>query len=388
MTPAPQTAQTPQTPQTVKRFRQGTHRVRPPEETWERLRPLLPAAGITRVADVTALDVVGVPVYQAVRPASRNLAVSQGKGATEHAARVSAVMEALELWHAEDLGSLPQVTVTVGEMRGANAILLSDLRWASGIRVPRALPLAWVRAVSCAGDRHGWLPRIMLELDFRMRLELEPRLFELTSNGLASGNCLEEALLHGLCELIERHALFLAREEPDRRVALKPDSINDPWLRDVVARIRGAGMKLALWDFTWEAGVPVAVADLAGPDFPHVWRGSGCHPDPAVALSRALTEAIQSRLTYISGARDDLPTLTQAPAAHQVFDSFAEPEGERAFEALPDLSGASVAGDLAAVVERLAALSLPAFYVDLTRPELDVPVAFSFVPGLREIPHG
>lgn len=159
-------------------------------------------------------------------------------------------------------------------------------------------------------------------------------------------------------------------------------------MRGVLARIREAGMKTALWDFTWEAGVPVVVADLAGPDFPRVWRGSGCHPDPAVALSRALTEAIQSRLTYISGARDDLPELPSAPSSHEVFDAFAEPAGERLFAALPDLSGPSVAGDLAAVVERLAALELPAFYVDLTRPGLDLPVAYTFVPGLREVPHG
>jgi len=373
---------------TAKRFRQGTHRVRSPEDTWERLRPLLSTVGITRVADVTALDVLGVPVYQAVRPVSRNLAVSQGKGVTEATARVSAVMEALELWHAEDLGFLSEVAVTLGEMRGSNAIPLSDLRWASGIRIPRGLPLAWVRALSCTGDRHGWLPRSMLELDFRMPLELKPRLFDLTSNGLASGNCLEEALVHGLCELMERHALFLVRKQLRRRVPLIVDSVEDPWLRGVVARIRAEGMKLALWDFTWETEVPVVVADLVGSDLPHVWRGSGCHPDPSVALSRALTEAIQSRLTCISGARDDLPALAPAPAAHQVFDAFVEPAGERSFAALPDLAGSSVAGDLATVVERLAARGLPSFYVDLTRSDLGVPVAFSFVPGLREIPHG
>lgn len=373
---------------TAKRFRQGTHRVRTPEETWDRLRPLLPVAGITRVADVTALDVLGVPVYQAVRPASRNLAVAQGKGATAAAARVSAAMEALELWHAEDLGFLPQVTVPVGEMRDANAISLAALRWAGGLRVPRAMPLAWVRADSCAGGRHGWLPRSMLELDFRMRLELPPRLFELTSNGLASGNCREEAVLHGLCELVERHALFLARQEPRRRVALIPGSIEDPWLREVLARLRAADLKLALWDLTWEAGVPAVMADVAGRDLPRVFRGSGCHPDPTVALSRALTEALQSRLTHISGARDDLPAPAGAPAAHQVFDAFAEPAGQRALAALPDLAGAGVAGDLATVVERLAALGHPAYVVDLTRPGLDVPVAFCFAPGLRKLSHG
>lgn len=374
--------------ETAKRFRQGTHRICPPEETWDRLRGLLPAAGITRVADVTALDVLGVPVYQAVRPASRNLAVSQGKGASEHAARVSAVMECLELWHAEDLDPLPQVAVTVGEMARAGAIPLAALRWASGIRVPRGMTLAWVRAESLAGDRHGWLPRIMLELDFRMRLELHPRLFELTSNGLAAGNCRQEAVLHGLCELVERHAIYLAREEPRRRVPLRLDSIEEPWVRDVVRRIREAGMKLVLWDLTWEAGLPVVMADLVGADFPHVWRGSGCHADPSVALSRAVTEAIQSRLTYISGARDDLPALPVGPSVHRVFDAFAEPAAERRCGELPDLAGPSIEGDLARVVERLAALGLPAFSVDLTRPEPGVPVAFAFVPGLQELPHG
>ena len=83
------------------------------------------------MADVTALDVLGVPVYQAVRPASRNLAVSQGKGATAAAARVSAVMEGFELWHAEDLDAVPQVTVSVGEMQAlffgeARSVLRSE----------------------------------------------------------------------------------------------------------------------------------------------------------------------------------------------------------------------------------------------------------------------
>jgi ribosomal protein S12 methylthiotransferase accessory factor len=146
-------------------------------------------------------------------------------------------------------------------------------------------------------------------------------------------------------------------------------------------------MKLVLWDITWEAGLPVVMADLVGPDFPHVWRGSGCHPDPCVALSRALTEAIQSRLTYISGARDDIPALPVGPGVHRVFEAFAEPAGERRCDELPDLAGASVASDLALVVDRLAALGHEAFYVDLTRPETGVPVAFAFVAGLQELPH-
>ena len=77
----------------------GTHRVRHPDQTWDLIAPLLPRFGITRVADVTGLDVLGVPVAMAVRPLAATLSVSQGKGATYTHAAVSAAMEAIEVWH-------------------------------------------------------------------------------------------------------------------------------------------------------------------------------------------------------------------------------------------------------------------------------------------------
>jgi ribosomal protein S12 methylthiotransferase accessory factor len=86
---------------TAKGWRLGTHRAVPPSETVARLRPLMPALGITRLADVTGLDRIGVPVFQAIRPLSRSVSVSQGKGLDADAARASALMEAAETWHAE-----------------------------------------------------------------------------------------------------------------------------------------------------------------------------------------------------------------------------------------------------------------------------------------------
>lgn len=371
-----------------KRFRLGTHRVRSPEETWEGLRDVLPKVGVTRVADVTGLDRIGIPVWQAVRPASRSLSVSQGKGATPAAARASAVMESIELWHAEDLSHLARVILSPREMRYDNPIPLASLRWTFQPPQAAAVPLPWVRARCFRGGPDGWLPLDMLELDFTEPAALPLRLFHRTSNGLASGNCVEEAVLHGVCELVERHAVRLAGEDPARKVPLAEDSIDVPWLREPIDRIRAAGCKLALWDVTGDLGLPVALVDLAAPDIPNVWRGSGCHPDPAVALSRAVTEAAQSRLTYISGARDDLPYFGGEELAHRLFDDFREPEAERTLEDLPDLSTASVATDLDAVVEHLAARGFETYWVDLARPEIGVPVATVFIPGLRDKPHG
>lgn len=376
----------------TKRYLLGTHRVRPPEETWEVVLPLLAPAGITRVADVTALDRLGVPVYQAVRPASRNLSVSQGKGLTPAAARVSAVMEALELWHAERLDHLPQVSMSLREMEYGNPIRARDLPWVEGAVGLDAAPVPWVPAVSLLTGSRAWLPRELLEVDFTVPETLRPRMLYVSSNGLASGNCPEEAQLHALCEVVERHGLHLTREgapgRPAGRAAVDLASVDDAECRRLIDRIGRSGMKLGIFDVAWEAGVPSFQVDLVAADLPNVWLGAGTHPSPAVALARALTEAAQSRLAYISGARDDLPRLCPGSANHRAFEEYEPPAGGRPFGEVPDLSTESVARDLEAVVARVAAAGYEPYWIDLTRPEVGLAVGRVFVPGLREVRHG
>lgn len=369
----------------AKRYRLGTHRVRPPEETWRALEEVLPRVGVSRVAEVTGLDRLGVPVFQAVRPGSRNLSVSQGKGLTPAAARVSAAMEAVELWHAERLGHLVRVALPLREMQHGNPVRTGDLPWLAGAPLLDAARLEWIPARSLGGGRTAWLPRDLLELDFTLGEDFRPRMFFSSSNGLASGNCREEALLHALCEVIERHALHLAESEPGRRRPLSPESVGEGACAEVLARIRAAGMKASLYDVTWEVGVPAIVAEVVAPDLPNVWLGAGCHPAPEVALSRALTEAAQSRLTYISGARDDLTRLPGGGGDHRTFEGYAEARGPRRLEDLPDLATADLEEDLVRVVARLVALGHEPFWVDLSRPEIGLPVVRVFVPGLKEI---
>ena len=372
---------------TAKRFREGSHRVCPPEETWERVAPLLPRAGITRVADVTRLDVVGLPVWQAVRPRSRNLSVSQGKGATAAAARVSAAVEALELWHAEDLGRLPAVEMTPGEMAYANPVPLASLPWIRPAWRDLDLPLAWVRARRLGAAGSAWLPRAMLELDFSFAPGAPPRPFQLSSSGLAAGNCREEALLHALCELLERDAQAAARDEPSLRRPLDPRSAVAGPVGAVVAALDRAGMQLALHETTGPAGVPVVEAEIAAPDLPLGFRGAGCHPSGEVALSRALTEAVQSRLTYISGARDDVQLGEPQQPAAPAWQGLADTTSGAPVGTLPDLSRDSVEADLALVLSRLDAVGLAAWAVDLDREDVGLPVVRAFVPGLRDLRH-
>src|SRR6202020_1763686 len=86
-----------------KQHRDGTHRLVSPETTLARVRPLRPVMGITRIANITGLDCIGIPVTMVCRPNARSLAVSQGKGLDLTAAKVSGVMESIEGYHAEHI---------------------------------------------------------------------------------------------------------------------------------------------------------------------------------------------------------------------------------------------------------------------------------------------
>ncbi len=336
------------------------------------------------MADVTGLDRLGLPVYQAMRPASLNLSVSQGKGLSRTAARVSAVMESIEMWHAECLEHVPQVSVSLREMAYSNPISQDSLRWMTGTRTLNSLPISWVEARSMTGGRTGWLPRAMIELDFTMPPLFEPLMFVKSSSGLASGNTLEEALLHGLCEIVERHSWVLTQLEPGRLAAIDASSLGSEPLAEIIGAIRQAGMRLALYETTSEIGLPAAMAKLVAPDLPVVWHGFGCHTSPEIALSRALTEAAQSRLAYIAGARDDLVALSRGAVPHCEFEAFVEPAAGRRLDQLPDLSSDDLAIDFDRVVSRLADLGYEPYWVNLTRPEFGVPVVAAYVPGLRE----
>ena len=112
----------------LKSSTEATHRAVPPAETLARIRPLLPQMGITRIANVTGLDVIGIPVAQAIRPNAKGLSISQGKGADLDCARVSAAMESVEGYHGEQ---------TAGPLRMAS---YREMRRSSPVADPYRLP--------------------------------------------------------------------------------------------------------------------------------------------------------------------------------------------------------------------------------------------------------
>ncbi|WP_437673165.1 YcaO-like family protein [Sorangium sp. So ce131] len=386
-------------PPVPKRFLSGTHRAISPEETMARLRPLMPVMGITRVADVTGLDTLGVPVVMVTRPNARSLSVSQGKGLTLAAARASGLMEAVEHWHAERV-QLPLKLGTVNELRFRHRLVnVSGLPRLSIGAFHDNLRLYWVIGMDVIAGAPTWVPFEIVHTDYSLPLLSGSGSFVMSSNGLASGNHPLEAISHALCELIERDAATLWRlssEEHQRRTRVDLATVDDPDCREVLDRYKRAEIDAYVWDITSDVGVPAFSCILVDRD-PNPHRaiapmgGYGCHPAKEVALLRALTEAAQSRLTVITGARDDVRVSGNGPdedlaAARGFLATHRDEPAERSFHDAPHHDGDTLDDDVAWELDRLRAAGIhQVIAVDLTRPELGIPVVRMVVPGLEPL---
>lgn len=383
-----------------KRFRRATDRACSPQETVERFGPLMPTMGITRLANVTGLDRLGLPVYMAVRPNSRSLAVSQGKGFDASAAKASALMESIELWHAENV-SLDTVMASYSSLSGrARVVDVTALPRPKGVELDLDAEIAWVQGRDLVTDEPIWVP---FEIICQDHLAPIPgrSMFLQSSNGLASGNELLEAITHGLCELVERDATCLWNLDGDSRrtkaLQLDPSTIADPSCQELLERVAEANATMAMWDLTSDLGIPTygcLVLDNERWRAKTLTHGYGCHPSPRIALARAMTEAAQCRLTEIAGSRDDIPLEQYTdervdPARMQRVLRYLRRRPPLDFRARESLATDDFEGDLQAILPRLRAAGMDTVaVVDLSRPELGVPVVHVVVPGLEADIHG
>lgn len=373
-------------------FRDGTHRVVDPAVTVARWAPQMHRFGITRLAELTELDVIGIPVVQAARPNGRSMSVAQGKGATVAAATASALMEAIETWHAEHLP--PSPTCRGSELDGP-IIDASRLPRRATDPFDAERPRTWRAGFSLATGERRWVPREVIDLDTTG--PDEQREFATSSVGLSSGNVIGEAVAHGLYEVIERDAWALAeRRVLDGAAArIGVSDLADGGIGSLMDRFRRAGVSVRLFDATSDIGIACLACFIYDePVNPFrsqpVSFGLGCHPSPSVAASRAITEAAQSRLTAIAGSRDDLGPndyayrrrsddvewLRRELAARPVSVDLGE---------LTDRSSGSIRRDLEATIARLASVGLDdVVVVDLTRPDVGLPVVKVLVPGCED----
>lgn len=369
--------------------RLGTFRGASPPESLHAARAAAKICGVSRLAGITGLDYIGVPVWTAIRPLGRSLSVSQGKGLTDILAQVSALMEAIELFHAESFLPIGIERSIKRTARDPSFADVEALPIRSNGRLDFESPIRWIETQSIITGKPKWIPKELIDLD---STQVYDGFFVPSSNGLASGNSRTEALLHGLCEVLERdqvsHWLVVENLSPGlscRRLKLSAGL--PPSVERIVSMIKNAGLVVAVWHASVTVEVPCfacTIADMSGNTlYPQRATGYGCHFSKEVALVRAITEAAQSRLTFISGTRDDLflkiyenDIRVDAPLNQAWGESMQSSNETVSYEDLPDFSHfATFSEALEFIVSCILDDGVTdVFALDLTNDRIGIPV--------------
>jgi ribosomal protein S12 methylthiotransferase accessory factor len=370
-----------------KTYNNETQRAVPLEETLARIEPKVPAAGITRVADITNLDRVGIPVFSCIRPTAEDGAITvyNGKGATVEESRISAIMEGIERYSSEVHDRRIERGLYLELFNRGRVVDPRDL-----ILPPEANPdqiLPWFEGYDIANDEPTF---VSAEAVFH---PLPPRfhpLFRTNTNGLASGNTMEEAIFHGLCEVIERDAWSIV--EISRNTGRAVININDPLVDWMQKKFADAGVEVTIRDITSDVGIPTMAAvadDLQLRDPMLLTMGMGSHTSARIAVMRALTEVAQSRLTQIHGAREDTPVaLLRKRMGYErtkrMNAYWFRNNGTIDFTAIHSYDTDDFLKDIQVMIAALTKQGLDrVIVVDLTREEIGIPVVRVIVPGLE-----
>lgn len=272
------------------------------------LRSKFQEYGITRIADITGLDVIGVPVVTLCRPNSPTLSINSGKGLTMDSAIVSGTMEALEFAIAERWID-PSAVFAPHFSLGGDVIPLDLLGYSKNTIFRNDLSFRWEK-MNQIGAGEVYAPSSQVGLVAQHEGYDELMAFQIGTNGIASGGCEEDALLSGIYEVIERDAWtidWLRANMGWRSNLVDLTTIPDGQLKNLIGKIHEAGCEVFLIDVTLDTA-PVFGAYITDKHEKGVgiFLGYGCHLDPEIAAIRAVTEACQGRACYIAGARDDL----------------------------------------------------------------------------------
>ena len=375
----------------------GTHRVIAPRETIEINQDKLKKAGITRIADITDLDRIGLPIYTAIRPTAEEGAISiyGGKGISKDHAKASAMMEGFERYSAERQDSDETIIATPNEIgRYGDYIDPKSLNLPKDFEKKDIsdINLEWSKSKDIISGNEYYIPTNAIFHPYASDSNAES-LFKSNTNGLASGNILDEAILHGMLEVIERDAWSIFELTHKNYAQIDIESIESELILDIINKFESEGIKIKLMDFTADIKIPTIAAsadDTITKDAGLLTLGMGTHLDPEVAILRALTEVAQSRATQINGAREDTVRADFAREAgyermKRINKYYFKDEEEKiSLSDIENKSTSSITKDIEIVKNELTANDIEKIlYVDLTRPEIDVSVVRVVIPEME-----
>jgi ribosomal protein S12 methylthiotransferase accessory factor len=377
----------------------GTQRILDEKATLDRAKSNLTRIGVTRVAGITDLDRIGIPVLTTIRPSAAEGAISiySGKGSTEDQARISAMMESYERCLAERSGlnrdikeeiSAPQFIDTFEEVSSRGPAVNPVSLLLSEKYSPEHL-VEWTTGWDLLKEEEVAVPANAVFHPYNAPGQAV-KLFRSNTNGLAAGNLPEEAILHGLLEVIERDALSTAEFNrfPGKEIILTAE---DGENYELLRRFLNNDIDVRLWLLPHDTEITTVVAatdDLKLRDPALLVMGAGSHLKPEIAVRRALTEAAQSRVVQIHGAREDTDRedFVRKIGYDRIrrMNRYWYDEGEKIpMSEIPDLSRNGPAESIKTVLEQLSRVVDSAIIVDLSRESIAIPVIRAIIPAFE-----
>ncbi len=373
----------------LKKFSHDQDKVMAPEKTVQRFKERLADRGLNILDDIVRIDKgrLDIPVYFSVCGAEARAAIGNykqmGKGATPAQAQASAVMELGERFSLFSFygNSNNFIHTTLNELKAP----AMDFEWiaksvedsSDDLPVVRKffadLPLQWTWA-------HNITRGEVVMIPFNWFWTINQ------FNGSSAGNCNEEALCQGICEVVERHVSSRISRNQIKVPLIAPSSIQDPVALELIGKYSAAGIELCLSDFTLDMGIPSVGAMAWDPQtFPDkseiVWT-AGTMPGAEKALCRALTEVAQLAGDFNSGGNYEasgLPKFMSLKPARYV----THPGKTTALGDLPNISDNNIKKEVENCIHAMAKRNMDIFLVDVRHPVLDIPAFYTVIPGTQ-----
>ena len=401
-------------------------RIKPVEETIKTILPVSSNIGITRLADITNMDILGIPNFSAVLPGTEDyIWVYSGKGPTRMDAKASALMESIERYSSLPSGNRNKMIQ--GSYKEVSKV--SKILHPSNVVEPMILEyddemiMDFLSGYDLVNNDRILIPAPLALFRYSPKPPaINPFAYHHT-NGLASGNVLEEAICHSLCELIERDATSLAELNAsalpynflrtmtkylsDNGLEIDPvdgtefvdddskypdvdiSNIDFKPISNLVKKFNDAKIPLIIKDITSPIGVPTFNAssiEWITEDYGYLAEGHGTHPDARIALLRAITEVSQTRAANIQGARDDLRKISygNSNSDEKKTWQFMKSKNTIQFSEIKSFIADDILDDINFILSRLVSNGLKqVIVVDLTNPQIMIPVVRTIVPGLE-----
>ena len=370
-----------------KRYTLDQDKVLPPEETVKNIKEKFQHVNLDILERTERIDTgrLGIPVYLSYCGKDARTVTGtrkqMGKGATPAQAEASAVMELAERFSFFSFCNTPDNFFT-DTHKNLNARALPFEMIAQSVHdqsdesditrnIFENIPLKWTWAYNLTRQEEVLVP-------FNWFFTINEY------NGPSAGNCAEEALSQGICEIVERHVSSIISHGNLKVPAIAPDSATDPLVRDMLEKYQRAGIQLFVSDFSLDTGIPtVGILAYDPSTFPRtseiIWT-AGTTPDPQKAFSRALTEVAQLAGDFNTGANYEasgLPKFSRLDQAGFITDS----KHSISIASLPNLSNTNIRVEVENCIAALSQKGLEVIVINTRHPGLDIPAFYTIIPG-------